>query len=102
MKLVIVTVVNQYHKEVLGLFKKANIESFSEASIEGFINIPSNVSNSSWFPIEKSGSKSRLFFSFTEEEEIETLFQLLSEFNSKLESNNPLRAVVIPIEKHLI
>lgn len=101
MKLLIVTVVSQYHKKVLQLFKKAKIESFSESNIEGFKNSTSLVMTSSWFPVEKGGSQSNMFFSFTEDDKIDELFQLIQKFNSELETNNPVKAVVVPIEKHI-
>ena len=36
MKLVIVTVVDYYKKDIIKLFKQAQIENFSESDIEGF------------------------------------------------------------------
>jgi len=101
MKLLIVTVVEQFEKEILRLFKKANIESFSESHIDGYKNPTSMVRTASWFPSEKGGVESSLFFSFTEEENIEILFSLIREFNKNLETNNPIKAVVVPIEKYI-
>lgn len=101
MKLVIVTVVAQFEKEILPLFKKANIESFSSSDIDGYKNPTSVVRTSSWFPSEKSGVESSLFFSFTEEENIDLLFELIKEFNANLETNNPIKAVVVPIERFI-
>lgn len=101
MKLLIVTVVEEYEKEMLQLFKKANIESFSGSDIDGYKNPASMVMASNWFPSQKGGVGSTMFFSFTTEENIGMLFQLISEFNSNLETNNPIRAVVVPIEKYI-
>jgi hypothetical protein len=42
-----------------------------------------------------------MFFSFTENKNIETLFQLIEEYNQNIETNNPIRAVVCPIEKFI-
>ena len=56
---------------------------------------------SNWFPVEKGGNESSMFFSFTEEENIDALFNLIKDFNANLETNNPLKAVVIPIEKSI-
>ncbi|MFK5971838.1 MAG: hypothetical protein QM485_01000 [Flavobacteriaceae bacterium] len=99
MKLLIVTVVEEFDKEILQLFKKAKIESFSESHIDGFKNQSAIVRATSWFPSEKGGVKSSLFFSFTEDENIDALFSLIKEFNKHLETNNPIKAVVVPIEK---
>ncbi|WP_396600355.1 hypothetical protein [Algibacter sp. R77976] len=101
MKLVLVTAVEEYQKEVLELFKNANIENLSSSGIDGYKNSSSVLMTSSWFPGEKFGNESRLFFSFAEDKNIDTLFNLIKEFNSNLETNNPLKAVVVPIEKFI-
>lgn len=101
MKLLIVTVVDQFQKEILQLFKKANIESYSGSDIEGYKNASSFMMNSSWFPSEKGGADSIMFFSFTEEEQIDAFFTLAIEFNNNMETNNPIHAVVVPIERSI-
>ena len=101
MKLVIVTAVEEFQKDVLKLFKKANIENFSSSDIDGYKNGSSILMASNWFSGEKGGNESSLFFSFTDEEHIDDLFNLIKEFNSNLETNNPLKAIVVPIEKFI-
>lgn len=102
MKLLIVTVVDEFQKDVLRLFKQANIESFSGSDIEGYKNGTSSfMMNASWFPSEKGGADSSMFFSFTEEEKIDSFFSLVAQFNENLETNNPIHAVVVPIEKSI-
>ncbi len=101
MKLLILTVVEEYEKEIIRLLKKADIESFSESRIDGYKNPTSLVRTASWFPSEKSGVESSLFFSFTEDENIDALFELIKVFNQNLETNNPIKAVVVPIEKSI-
>ena len=101
MKLLIVTVVEQFQKEVLQLFKKANIENFSGSEIDGYKNTPSLLRTSSWFPSQKGRTESSLFFSFTEDKKIDDLFSLIEAFNKNLETNNPIKAVVVPIERFI-
>jgi len=102
MKLLIVTVVDQFENEVPKLFKKSDIESFSSSDIEGFKNGTSSfMMNASWFPSQKSGADSSMFFSFTEEENIDLFFGYVEEFNKNLETNNPIHAVVVPIERSI-
>lgn len=101
MKLLIVTVVDQFEKEVLQLFKESEIESFSGSDIEGFKNVSSFMMNSSWFPSQKSGADSSMFFSFTEDKKIDAFFSLVERFNRDLETNNPIHAVVVPIERSI-
>jgi len=102
MKLLIITVVEEFQDEVLQLLKDSKIDRFSESNIEGFKNdSPSILMTSNWFPSEKAGSNSSLLFSFTEEEKIDNLFKLIEVFNNNLETNNPIKAVVVPIEKYI-
>ncbi|MCA0131684.1 hypothetical protein [Winogradskyella alexanderae] len=101
MKLVIVTAVEEFQNEVLKLFKNADIESFSTSDIDGYKSSPNLLATSSWFPSIKGASESHMFFSFTEQEQIERLFHLIAEFNSNIETNNPIRGIVLPIEKYI-
>ncbi|APS38967.1 hypothetical protein [Salegentibacter sp. T436] len=101
MKLLIVTSVAEFQKEILSIFKKANIEAFSRTEIDGYKNTNSVIATVSWFPGEKGGNESLMFFSFTENEKIELLFDLVSEFNENLETNNPIRAAVVNIENYI-
>ena len=101
MKLLIVTSVVAFHKDVLKLFKKANIEAFSSSEIDGYKNGNSLVATQSWFPGEKGGNESLMFFSFTDEEKITDFFSTVREFNNKMETNNPIRAAVLPIEQSI-
>lgn len=101
MKLVIVTAVEQFNNDILQIFNKADIRNFSESEIEGYKKASTILSSSNWFASEKSGTKSIMLFSFTEEDKIDILFKLLKEYNSNLETNNPVKAVVLPIERIL-
>ena len=101
MKLVMVTAVQEFQKDVLKLFKKAKIENFSSSHIDGYKNGSSLLMASNWFSGGKGGNESSLFFSFTDDEHIDELFNIIKEFNSNLETNNPIKAIVVPIEKFI-
>ena len=101
MKLVIVTAVEEFNRDIQKLFKTAKIENFSTSDIDGYKTAPVVFRATNWFGSEKSGAESNMFFSFTKAEKIETLFNLINEFNEKMETNNPIRAIVVPIEKFI-
>lgn len=101
MKLVIVTVVEDFEPEVLQLFKNAGIEQFSGSEIDGYRNQASVLRAASWFPGKAGGVESSLFFSFTEADKIRRLFKEIEVFNSKMDTDNPVRAVVMPIEEYI-
>ena len=99
MKLLIVTTVAEYQKQVLKLFRESGIEAFSTSEIDGYKNNNSLVATQSWFPSEKGGSESLLYFSFTDNNKIDEFFKLVEEYNKHLETNNPIRVVVLPVER---
>ncbi len=101
MKLVIVTAVEEYHNDILQLFKESDINNFSESDINGYKNLPTVLTGSNWFAANKGSTDSIMLFSFNTEEKINKLFDLIKEYNSNLETNNPVRAIMLPIEKHI-
>lgn len=101
MKLVMVTVIEEFHNKVLELFKKAEINSFSESDIEGFKRNSGLVEVSNWFSNDNQSVQSLLFFSFTEEHNVQKLFIEIEKFNSTLKTNSPIKAAVLPIEKFI-
>ena len=101
MKLLLVTSVEEFHSDILRMFKEAKIRNFSESVIGGHKSNTSVLVSTNWFAAEKAGTQSNLFFSFTEDDKIDSLFQLLNEYNKNLETNNPIKAVVLPIERYL-
>lgn len=101
MKLVIVTAVEEFNRELQSLFKKAKIENFSSSEIDGFKTLPLPIDTASWVTGVRSGADSMMFFSFTKSKKIEVLFSLINDFNKNIETNNPVRAIVVPIEKYI-
>lgn len=101
MKLIIVTTAEEFKNNVLKLFKKAQIENLSSSNIDGYKNKANLLSASNWFSGLDSGTRSCMFFSFTDDEHIDILFRFIAEFNSTLETNNPVKAVVVPIERFI-
>ena len=99
MKLVIVTAVKEYQDKVLKVFQQSGIENFSSSSIDGYKNQSSIITAQSWFPSVKGGNQSLMYFSFTQQEMIESLLKNIKELNTQLEDYNPIRAIVLPIEQ---
>lgn len=99
MKLLIITAVKSYEKEAVKLFKQAGILAFSNAEINGFKAIDREDLIDNWFSSSTQNIKSILFFTFSEEEKIDLLLKDLELLNAKIESENPLKAIVLNIEK---
>lgn len=101
MKLLIVTAVADFREDIIRMFKQAHIDRFSGSEIEGYRNATSFVVNPSWFMGQGKTTESEMYFSFTEGSKIDDLFKQLEAYNNELETDNPVRAIVVPIEKFI-
>jgi len=101
MKFLIVTLVKEYEKDVLRLFKKTEIKSFSNVDINGFkANSLENLIDN-WFSNASDKVRSTMFFTFTQKEKIEKLLTEIALFNKQKKTNNPLRAIVLDVAKFI-
>jgi len=101
MKLLIVTSVIEFEKEVLKLFKKAKITSFSNTSINGFKSTNTENLIDNWFSNTEDKIHSTLFFTFTEKEKIDILLDGIKKINNQKKLINPLRAIVLEVSKFI-
>lgn len=101
MKLFIVACLKDDQAEVQHLFKQANISIFSITDVIGFkqnnaVNLLEN-----WFASGDEQFDSMLVFSFTTIENVDNCMQLIEAFNAKTQSQFPIRAFVMPVEKSI-
>jgi hypothetical protein len=101
MKFLIVTSVKQHEKEVLRLFKKALITSFSNTDINGFKTQSVENLIDNWFSNSSDKVASTLFFTFTNKEKIDNLLKEIKIFNKNKELINPVRAIVLDVSKSI-
>ena len=100
MKMVIITCVSDYEKDIMKILEKAEVNAFSAFNIDGYRNDKNELDLQRWFPSNRFGSESLMFFSFDTSEKIKNLFKHLKEYNETLTSN-PVRAAVMPIEESI-
>lgn len=101
MKMIVVTLVDQNREEVLKIFKDAGVEHFSGHDIAGYRENGEPLMIQSWFPSQKGGTDSELFFAFIQAEQVTLLFGKLAEFNRSKGGEHPVHAVEIPVERFL-
>lgn len=101
MNFLIVTLVKEYEKEVLQLFKKAQIISFSNVDINGFHSKSVENLIDNWFSNNANKVRSTMFFTFTQKEKIDLLLKEIKIFNLQKEISNPLRAIVLDVSQFI-
>lgn len=101
MKLLILTIIVEHKEALVGLLEQAHIDRYSTSEIKGHKEGVSSLSAANWFSNISGNVNSEMVFSFVEEEKIKLLFELIKKFNSDLPTNNPIKAVVLPIESYI-
>ncbi|NQW36379.1 MAG: hypothetical protein HQ471_05170 [Flavobacteriales bacterium] len=101
MKFLIVTLVKEFEKDVLKLFKDANITSFSNVDINGFKSTSVENLIDNWFSNSTDKVQSTMFFTFTEKEKINTLLTEIKIFNEQKHLTNPLRAIILDVAQFI-
>ena len=82
MKLLLITSILEFEKEVCKLFKKAEIQVYSTSDIQGQKFFASKNIQDNWFSAQRDSYDSKLYFSFTSEDKIDAIFKSVEEFNS--------------------
>ena len=100
MKLLLITSVKEYEKEIPVLFRNSGIVNYSASDIKGFTKGKKSDLVDNWFSSTKEGVSSVLYFAFTQETCANQLLEELEKFNNIIESN-PMRGIVLDVEKYI-
>jgi len=101
MKLLLITSVLQFEKDVSKIFEKAEILVYSTSDIQGQKFFPSKTIQNNWFSAQRDSHDSKLYFAFTTEDKIEAIFKGVEAFNAEKSKSNPIKAIVLDIEKFI-
>ncbi|PCI33306.1 MAG: hypothetical protein COB60_07745 [Flavobacteriaceae bacterium] len=99
MQLLVITTVTEFEKDICNLFKKSQIDVYSTSNIQGQKFSPIKNMSDNWFSAHRDSLDSKLYFTFSSEEKIDIMLQNLEQYNAEHRTNNPAKAIVLPIEK---
>ncbi|REE79982.1 hypothetical protein BX611_2883 [Lutibacter oceani] len=99
MKLLIITAVKVFEKEVKMILKKSDIKIFSYTDIKGFRDSTEESVESNWFASEMNESQSIMFYSFADKEKTDVLFNYVNEFNTTQKTLSKIHVVILNVEK---
>ncbi len=97
MKLLLITAVREFEKEIKLILKKAQVKSFSYNDVKGFNDNSEDDLEANWFASNRQETESILFFAFVKEEKIDGLFDMVKEFNIDQVSKSNLHVAVLNI-----
>lgn len=99
MKLVLITAVNQYKRQVQQILKNTQINNYSYQDVVGHRDVSSVADPGNWFVGDRFESQSILFFAFISEEQTDQLFEEIDRFNANLESLSKIHISILNIQK---
>jgi len=101
MQLLVITTVTEFEKDICTLFKKSQIDVYSTSNIQGQKFSPIKNIEDNWFSAHRDSLDSKLYFSFTSEDKIDIMLENIKQYNAEQRTNNPAKAIVIPIDKFI-
>ena len=99
MKLVIITAIKEFEKDIRLQLKKAEVKTFSFQDVTGFRDSTEDAVESNWFSSEMNQTESILFYAFVKNEIVDTLFNQINDFNKKQKTLSHIHIAVMNIEK---
>ena len=99
MKLLLITAVAEFSKEVKDILKKTNVKAYSYKDVTGYRNASDEAIGSNWFGTEMNENDSVLFYAFVPSENVDQVCDTIKAFNSKQETLSRIHIAVLNIEK---
>ena len=98
MKLVIITSISEFEKEIKQILVQANVKNFSYKEVIGYHNISDEPIGDNWFATEMNENESLLFYAFVPSENVKMVFNAINEFNGKQETLSKIHVATVNIE----
>lgn len=98
MKLILITAVKEFEKNVKEILTKSGVKVFSYSEVSGFRGSSSTSLAENWFASGGIETESLLFTVFADEHAVEVLMERIRRFNSKQEFQSTIHVAALAIE----
>lgn len=99
MKLLIITAIAAFDKDIKHILKQADVKTFTYKEVKGYKDISEEAIESNWFASEINETESILFYAFVKIGNVDRVFDLVSDFNEKQKSLSKIHVAVLNIER---
>lgn len=99
MKLLLITAVREFEKDIIQILKKAQVKSFSYKDVKGFKDNSEYALEANWFATNMQETESVLFYAFVQKDKVDGLFDMVNEFNNEQVSKSNIHVAVLNIER---
>lgn len=99
MKLLLITAVVEFEKEVKQILKNANVKAYSYKEVMGYHNPSEDSIESNWFGSEMNEKESIMFYVFVENNSVDAVGSAIDIFNKKQETQSHIHFTILTVEK---
>ncbi|MDF2551070.1 MAG: hypothetical protein K0R77_345 [Chryseobacterium sp.] len=99
MKLLLITAIEEFEKEVKNILKHSGVKAFSYQSVKGFKNNGDELKN--WFSSDNVEIDSLLFTVFIESRYVDEIYIRIQDFNSKQKTFSHVHIATVQLEKSI-
>lgn len=99
MKLLVITAIKEFKKDILKMLKEAGVRNFSYREVTGFQDNSEDKVELNWFASDMNENESILFYAFVSKENVESFFNLVEIYNSEQGNKSRVHIAVLNIEK---
>ena len=100
MKLVLITAIAEFEKDVKKMLKDAKVKSYSYRDVKGFRDASEESVESNWFGSEMNETDSIVFYAFILQQNLDTLFEEVNQFNKEQKTISKVHLAVFSVEKY--
>ena len=100
MKLVLITAIAEFGKDVKKMLKEAKVKSYSYRDVKGFRDASEESMESNWFGSDMNETDSVVFYAFILQQNLDILFDEVTQFNKELETISKVHLAVFSVEKY--
>ncbi|MCK5867502.1 MAG: hypothetical protein KAG14_03815 [Mycoplasmataceae bacterium] len=101
MKLLIITSIKAFKKEIKGILKDAEVKVYSYKDVIGFRDASRLGMQENWFANTMNEGEAIFFYAFVAKENVDLVFEKVDKFNLEQESQSTIHVAVLNIERSL-
>lgn len=100
MKLLILTAVRTFEKQVRKILETEGVLSYSYTTVTGYRDSTQDSVSRNWFATEMNKAESILFFAFVSEATSNQVFDAVEKLNATCDLHSKVHIMISPIEKY--
>lgn len=99
MKLLIITAIKEFKKEIQLLLHDSDVKTFSYSKVTGYRDSTSDSVKANWFATEMNEIESVLFYAFVANSNVNLVMEAVKKLNEKQQTLSQVHVAIVNIEK---